>query len=157
MDIEGSFVLQGSPERVYGYLVDPGFIGDHLADVENVEVIDNDNFNVRAKVGIGFMKGKVDFKFHFDEKVAPKSGKLVGNGTGLGSKVDVTILFTLADGGESTTIGWKSHASLSGKIASIAGGALQSVVKKNTQRFIESIKQGIDAELSAAGAAAGRS
>lgn len=147
MEFKGEFVLPTTPEVAYKYLVDPNFIVKYLKDAENTSIVDEDNFSTTVKAGIGFIKGKVAFKFAYKEKEAPSYAKIVGNGSGVGSKIGLSIEFHMSESSDSTTVNWKADANFSGRIAAVAGSILPSVIKKNTNEFILSFTDGMKKEL----------
>jgi carbon monoxide dehydrogenase subunit G len=57
MHYDGSFEVSSSKDVVYAFAVDPARIAAILPDVQDVKVIDADNFSLKAKLGISFVKG----------------------------------------------------------------------------------------------------
>lgn len=62
MHYEGSFEVPASKEKVFSFLTDPKKVTTIFPDVENVKVIDENNFTLKAKVGISFIRGTLDVK-----------------------------------------------------------------------------------------------
>lgn len=151
MDFNGDFKIKASPETAYSYLVDPSFITKYLADATDIEISDENNFGATVKAGIGFIKGKIAFKFSYDEKKKPSYAKISGNGSGIGSRIRLTIEFDLSNTSGETEVKWKADANFSGKISSIASSILPSAIRKNTDSFIKSITDGIQQELTKVG------
>jgi carbon monoxide dehydrogenase subunit G len=144
MHYEGSFDVKRNVKEVYNFLTDPKKFTTVIPDLENVEIIDNDNFKVRAKVGISFIKGSMDVKFKIVEKDEPRHAKMVGNGTGLQSSVNLTLSFDLEKIDEnSTKVKWFIDAQLGGLIASIGSRLLGSAAEKYLEKIIEGIKNNL--------------
>jgi carbon monoxide dehydrogenase subunit G len=142
MHYEGNFDVKRNIKEVYDFLTDPRKFTKVIPDLENLEVIDADNFKVRAKVGISFIKGSMDVKFKVVEKNEPRHAKIVGNGTGLQSSVNLTFSFDLEEINEnSTLIKWFIDAQVGGLIASIGSRLIDSTAKKYLERIIEGIKR----------------
>jgi carbon monoxide dehydrogenase subunit G len=142
MHYEGNFDVKRNIKEVYDFLTDPRKFTKVIPDLENLEVIDADNFKVRAKVGISFIKGSMDVKFKVVEKNEPRHAKMVGNGTGLQSSVNLTFSFDLEEINEnSTLIKWFIDAQVGGLIASIGSRLIDSTAKKYLERIIEGIKR----------------
>jgi carbon monoxide dehydrogenase subunit G len=142
MHYEGNFDVKRNIKEVYDFLTDPRKFTKVIPDLENLEVIDADNFKVRAKVGISFIKGSMDVKFKVVEKNEPRHAKIVGNGTGLQSSVNLTFSFDLEEIDEnSTLIKWFIDAQVGGLIASIGSRLIDSTAKKYLERIIEGIKR----------------
>lgn len=147
MEFKGEFDLPTKPAVAYSYLVNPNFILKYLSDAENNEVVDDNNFNTTVKAGIGFIKGKVAFKFNYQEKKEPTYARIVGNGSGVGSKIGLVIEFNISEDSDKTKVSWKANANFSGTISSVASSILPSVIRKNTDKFIGSFTDGIKNEL----------
>jgi len=142
MHYEGNFDVKRNIKEVYDFLTDPRKFTKVIPDLENLEVIDADNFKVRAKVGISFIKGSMDVKFKVVEKNEPRHAKMVGNGTGLQSSVNLIFSFDLEEINEnSTLIKWFIDAQVGGLIASIGSRLIDSTAKKYLERIIEGIKR----------------
>jgi carbon monoxide dehydrogenase subunit G len=142
MHYEGNFDVKRNIKEVYDFLTDPRKFTKVIPDLENLEVIDADNFKVRAKVGISFIKGSMDVKFKVVEKNEPRHAKIVGNGTGLQSSVNLTFSFDLEEINEnSTLIKWFIDSQVGGLIASIGSRLIDSTAKKYLERIIEGIKR----------------
>ena len=147
MRLEGEFTVQADQERAYQFLVDPAQITRSMPDVQEVEIEDENNFTVKAKVGISHIRGTMVMKLHIAEKKKPVSAKVVGQGAGMASVVDMTTIFTLESTGEGETqITWSGEMTIGGKLASFgAGGLMERVAKKNLEKFVAGIQKGIQA------------
>jgi len=145
MELGGSFTVPADREYAYRFLVNPDQITSCLPDVEEVEIEDEDNFIVKAKVGVSFIRGIMEMKIQLLDKKEPESAKVLGKGAGLSSVVDMSTDFTLEESGsDETTISWASTVAVGGKLASFGGGGLlERVAKKNVEKFVEGIQQGI--------------
>ena len=147
MLLEGDFTVQAAREKAYGFLVDPEQVGNHLPDVEELDVEDQENFTVKAKVGVSYIKGSMVMKLQILDKEPPVSAKVVGKGSGMASVVDMTTHFNLEEvGAGETKINWSGEVAVGGKLASFGGGGLlERVAKKNLEKFVAGIKAGIEA------------
>ena len=65
----------------------------------------------------------------------------------MASVVDMTTIFTLEKAGEGETrITWSGEMNIGGKLASFgAGGLMERVAKKNLEKFVSGIQEGIQA------------
>ena len=147
MRLEGEFTVQADQERAYQFLIDPDLITRSMPDVQEVEIEDENNFTVKAKVGISHIRGTMVMKLRIAEKKEPVSAKVVGQGSGMASVVDMTTNFTLEKAGEGETrITWSGEMNIGGKLASFgAGGLMERVAKKNLEKFVSGIQEGIQA------------
>jgi Uncharacterized conserved protein len=77
MHYEGTVEVKKSIKEVFDFLIDPRKISTVIPDLENLEVIDENNFNIKAKVGISFIKGSMSLKFKIEEKKSPSMQKFL--------------------------------------------------------------------------------
>lgn len=148
MDLSGEFLLAGVPQRVFPLLTEPSFFCKHLPDTQGSQILDANNFMVKVKVGVGFMRDIFEFKLRFADKTANNHARVLGTGVGRGSSVDLDIDFSLTETDGKTRVAWKSNVKMSGVIASIAGGAIKPIINKNLTTFVESLRKGIETSLS---------
>ena len=146
MELSGSFTVKADRTEAYQFLVDPERITRYLPDVEEVEIEDENNFTVTAKVGISHIRGSMVMKLALTDKNEPVSAKVTGQGTGMASVVDMITSFELEEAGEGmTTINWSGDVKVGGKLAAFgAGGLMERVAKKNLEKFVSGIQKGIE-------------
>lgn len=144
MKFEGEFSIPAEPERVFALITDPNFVCTKLPDVESYSIVDENNIQLSLKVGVGFIKGTMNFSFRIESKEPPFKANVVGKGNGVGSIVDIVFEFNLARLDPGTHVSWSASADMHGKIATIAGGMISPAVKKNANKFIEAIKEAIE-------------
>jgi Uncharacterized conserved protein len=75
MHYEGSLEVNRSIKEVYDFLINPKEISTIVPDLESLEVIDQNNFNMKAKVGVAFIKGTMSLKFQIIEKAGTETCK----------------------------------------------------------------------------------
>jgi carbon monoxide dehydrogenase subunit G len=95
MRLEGQFRVQAPQDKVYDFLTDPRQVSQHMPDVREVEIDDDDHFTVKARVGISHIKGTMVMKIDDYESSAADSTTVIGKGTGMASVVDMVTGFTL--------------------------------------------------------------
>ena len=144
MKFGGEFSISAEPERVFSLITDPNFVCTKLPDVESYNIVDENNIQLKLKVGVGFIKGTMNFNFRIESKEPPLKASVVGKGSGVGSIVDILFEFNLTRLDPGTKVAWAASADMHGKIATIAGGMISPAVKKNAGRFIEAIKEAIE-------------
>jgi len=147
MQLKGSFTVKADRTEAYQFLVDPERVTRYMPDVEGLEIEDENNFTVKAKVGISHIRGTMVMKLRLTDKVKPVSAKVIGSGSGMASVVDTITSFTLEEAGEGmTTINWSGDVKVGGKLAAFgAGGLMERVAKKNLEKFVTGIQTGIEA------------
>jgi uncharacterized protein len=139
---EGSFDVAAPMEKVYDFVNDPKKVTTIFPDVQSVKVIDEDHFNIKAKVGMSFIKGTMDVKLTLVEKKRPTFSKLKARGTGLNSSVDLESSFTLEDGPNGGThVKWAADAKISGMMASVGSRLIDSQADKYVKQIIGSLEK----------------
>ena len=162
MHLDGRFSVNATQSEVYAFLTDPRQVSQHLPDVKNVVIEDDDHFTVTARVGISHIKGDVVMKLAIKDRQPPISTTVVGRGTGLASAVDMVTSFTLESSPgpegpglrppEETIVRWQGDVTISGKLAAFGPqGLLDRIARKNIDTFIEGIRNGLQQD-SASGA-----
>jgi len=139
---EGSFDVRASREKVYDFVTDPHKVTSLFPDVQSVKVIDPNNFALKAKVGMSFIKGIMDVKLSLVDGKRPSFSKIKARGTGLNSSVDLESSFTLEEipaGG--THVKWAAEAKISGMMASVGSRLIDSAADRYVKEIIGSLER----------------
>ncbi len=142
--LEGKFTIQALPDNVFTSLSNPDFMVTCIPDLQSHEIIDQDHFIAKVKVGIGLVRGSVEMKFSLSDKIPPKHAKLVGDGTGAGSRMHLESLFDLSPEDNGTAISWSADADMSGLMAGIGGPVLKSQSEKQVNEIFTNIKSKLE-------------
>ncbi len=140
---EGSFEVPVRKEKVYDFVMDPTKITSIFPDVQDLRVIDKDNFSLRAKVGISFVRGMMDVKMSIAERKPPTFARMKAKGNGLSSSVELENTFTMEDtpGSSGTTVRWAADAKISGLMASVGSRLIDAAAQKYVAEIIGSLKE----------------
>ena len=148
MQLQGTFEVNASQPQTFRFLLDPQRLARHMPDVEGVQVEDDRNFTLTAKVGVSHIKGTMTMKMTVLETQEPVSATLAGKGSGMASVVDMTTRFNLEDAGAGRTrVHWQGEAKIGGKLAALGGGLMDRLAKQNLQRFIAGIQAGMNSAV----------
>jgi|ERR1700691_662351 uncharacterized protein len=136
----GEFEVKRTPEDVYDFLIDPEKFAPLLPEFQNMSVQDATHFTVKVNVGISYIKGAADVKLELKQADRPQRAQYKGQGSVAGGNVSFTAGFDLstADGG--TKVVWQGEAQIFGGLASVAGGLLEPLGKKNVQKLIDALQ-----------------
>jgi carbon monoxide dehydrogenase subunit G len=136
----GEFEVRRKPEDVYDFLTDPNKFAPLLPDFQSMSVQDVTHFGVKVNVGISYIKGTADVKMELAQADRPKRAQYKGQGSVAGGNVSFTAGFDLSatDGG--TKVAWQGEAQIFGRLASVAGGLLEPLGKKNVQKLIDGLQ-----------------
>jgi uncharacterized protein len=143
INFSGEFTTPRSPEEVFDFLSDPNRFGPLLPDFQSMSMQDATHFTVKVKVGVGNIRGTAEIKMELSEAVRPLRAHYKGQGTAVGSQVTVSAGFDLSPLAESTRVMWQGETSVFGKLASMAGGMLEPLGRKNIQKLIDGLQKAL--------------
>jgi carbon monoxide dehydrogenase subunit G len=136
----GEFEIKRTPEEVYDFLTDPKKFAPLLPDFQGMTQQDATHFTVRVNVGISYIRGAADMKMELTQAERPKRAEYKGQGSAAGGKVAMTAGFDLGPAGTGTKVVWQGEAQVFGALASVAGGLLEPLGKKNVQKLIDGLQ-----------------
>jgi carbon monoxide dehydrogenase subunit G len=139
----GDFVVKKKPEDVYRFLVDPDKFCPLLPDYQSMERLDDKNFLVKLSVGISHIRGTAAVKMSLIETQQDKHAVYQGNGEVPGGSAMLRAGFDLEPAGDSTKVIWSGQSTVVGRIASLAGGLLEPLAKKNIQKLIDGLQKAL--------------
>jgi len=138
--LSGEFEVKRSQEDVFAFLTDPNKFAPLLPDFQSMSVQDATHFNVKVNVGISYIKGVADVKLELAQADRPKRAQYKGQGSVAGGNVSFTAGFDLSPSGDGTKVAWQGDAQIFGRLASVAGGLLEPLGKKNVQKLIDGLQ-----------------
>lgn len=140
----GDFSVKKKPDEVYDFLVDPNRFCPLLPDYQSMELSDPKNFLVKLSVGISHIRGTAAVKMSLVEADKPKQATYEGKGDVPGGSATLRAGFKLdatPDGG--TKVTWSGQSNVVGRVASLAGGLLEPLAKKNVQKLIDGLQKAL--------------
>lgn len=143
---EGSVEIFASREKVWNFLTDADFVFRCAPGVKEMEVVvPDEKYRAVAAVSFGSVVAVFKTDVEFLEVKEPEFTKVRAHGDTSGSAVDVLGEMSLSDGvNGSTELKWSADIVVVGKIASVASRMMDSVTKKLTTEFFESVKKQIE-------------
>jgi carbon monoxide dehydrogenase subunit G len=136
----GEFEVKKTPEEVYDFLTDPNKFASLLPDFQGLAVQDATHFTVKVNVGISYIKGTAEVKMELAEARRPQRAQYKGRGSMSGGNVGVVAGFDLAPIATGTKVNWQGEAQIFGGLASVAGGMLEPLGKKQVQKLIDALQ-----------------
>ena len=131
-------------EKVFDFVTDPKKVTTIFPDVQSLKVVDANNFSLKAKVGMSFIKGVMDVKLALVDNNRPTYTKLKARGTGLNSSVDLESSFALEDApGGGTHVKWAADAKISGMMASVGSRLIDAAANKYVKQIIGSLEKNL--------------
>ena len=140
----GDFTVKKTPQEVYDFLVDPNRFCPLLPDYQGMEILDAKNFLVKLSVGISHIRGTAAVKMSLVEAERATRAAYEGKGDVPGGSAGIRAGFDLqpAPGGGTKVI-WVGQSNVVGRIASLAGGLLEPLAKKNVQKLIDGLQKAL--------------
>ena len=139
----GEFDVKKKPEQVYDFLTDPNRFAALLPDFQGLSVQDAKHFTVKLNVGISYIQGTADVKMELTEADRPRRAQYKGQGAVAGGNVTIVAGFDLAGTALGTKVNWQGEAQIFGRLASVAGGLLEPLGKKQIQRLIDGLESAL--------------
>ena len=136
----GDFEVKRTPEDVYDFLSDPSKFATLLPDFQGLSIQDPTHFTIKVNVGISYIRGTAEIKMELAQAERPKRAQYKGQGSMAGGNVTLMAGFDLSpiDGG--TKVAWQGEAQIFGGLASMAGGLLEPLGKKQVQKLIDGLQ-----------------
>ena len=144
LHLEGSFDTPAARAAVWEFLLNPNEIAPCFPDLRSLEVISYDRFRAKVQVGLSVVRGNMDFEVHTTETKPSSYAKLVGNGKGVGSSVEIQTSFSLTDSESGTRLAWIADVSIGGVMAGLGSKLLDSTSSKLVTQVVENIRTKLD-------------
>jgi carbon monoxide dehydrogenase subunit G len=139
----GEFDVKKSPEEVYDFLTDPDRFAPLLPEFQSLLVQDTTHFALKVNVGISYIKGSADVRMELAESDRPRRAQYKGQGAVAGGSVTMVAGFDLAGTALGTKVNWQGEAQIFGRLASVAGGLLEPLGKKQIQKLIDGLQSAL--------------
>jgi carbon monoxide dehydrogenase subunit G len=135
LSLSGTRQIPAPAERVWARLLDPAALTEGSSAVESVETIGPGHFRVTVALGFGFFKVRVPVEVTHADLVAPERGTMRVRGEAMGTTVGATATFVLHPEGGGVRLEWKAEGSADGKLARVAGEALEGTARRLAEEF----------------------
>ena len=142
--LDGVVHIDATPEKTFTSLSDPAFMVATIPDLQSSRIIDQDHFEAKIKVGISVVRGTVDMKFELKEKSGGNHTRLVGDGSGAGSKMHIESVLDLSADDGGTKMAWSADADISGLMAGIGSQILKGQSEKQVTQIFTNIKSKLE-------------
>ena len=146
MQFKGTVVIAAPRDRVWAFLMDPNQVGGCGPGVESIEVVDDDHFEAKAKVGIGFISARFTVDMTMAEKTPPDLAILKAHGQAPGSAVDATANMALSGPAEGpTTMDWSADVLIAGTLASVGARLIEGTANNMIGQTFDCIRSKLEA------------
>ncbi len=146
MQFKGTVQITAPRDRVWAFLMDPNQVGSCGPGVELIEVVDEDHFKAKAKVGVGFISARFVVEMTVAEKTEPDLAILKAHGQAPGSAVDATADMRLSGPAEGpTTMDWSADVLIAGTLASVGARMIEGTANKMIGQTFDCIRTKLEA------------
>jgi len=146
MQFKGTMEIAAPRDRVWEFLMDPSRVGSCGPGVESIEVVDDDHFKAKAKVGVGFISARFTVEMTIAERAAPDHAQIKAHGQAPGSAVDATADMALSGPSDGpTTMDWAADVAIAGILASVGARMIESTANKMIGQTFDCIRAKLEA------------
>ncbi len=135
MQMSGSYVFQAPIERVWELLMDTTAIAACLPGCKELRDLGEDRYQAELVVAFAAITGNYDATVAIEDKVPPRSYRLVVQGTGRSGFVKGTATITLDPVPDGTSVQVDADAQVGGLIARVGQRLLDGAARTMMNRF----------------------
>jgi uncharacterized protein len=140
VNLDGSAVLSGSPERVWSVITDPAVLARTIPGCETLEQIGDDEYRMNVSVGVGAIRGTYAGEVRLTDKDLPKSYVMHASGAGAPGNARATVTIKLDDAGDGrTNLTYSADAVIGGPVAGVGQRMITGVAKRMAGQFFSAI------------------
>ena len=143
LHLDGSNTIAAPREKVFSMLTDPHFLATTIPDAEDVNVVDADTIEARLKLRVAIVSSTMKTRMTIAAREPPSKATLLAEGSGSGSILKVTSVFTL-EGGDPTRMAWSAEADITGVMAGLGSTLLKGFATKKVAEIFEGITKAIE-------------
>jgi uncharacterized protein len=146
MQFSGTVQIAAPRARVWSFLMDPDQVGSCGPGVESIDIVDEDHFKAKAKVGVGFISARFLVEMTVAERNEPDLAILKAHGQAPGSAVDATANMALSGPDEGpTTMDWSADVNIAGTLASVGARMIEGTANKMIGQTFDCIRAKLEA------------
>jgi len=157
MQIENSFTVKASPDRVYEFLLDVNNVVGCVPGAELSEVVDPDTFNGKVRIKVGPVTVSYNGTAHITSRdAASRTATLKAEGretTGSGS-AQATTSMAVAEDGDVSKVTLTTDFTVVGRVAQFGRGIMEDVSRHLVGQAAECIQAKLEAPAASAAEAA---
>jgi uncharacterized protein len=143
LHLDGSNSIRAPRDRVYSLLTDPDFVAKTLPDAEDVHVLDDSSLEAKIKLRVAVVSSTLRIKMTIVKTDPPSKAELVAEGSGSGSSMKITSVFSL-EGDAPTTMKWSAEAEITGVMAGIGSSLLKGFATKKVGEIFSGITKAVE-------------
>jgi carbon monoxide dehydrogenase subunit G len=141
MKLEGKYMFNAPPQKVWDVLLDMNTLKACMPGCESLEEIGPDEFEATLKIGVAAVKGTYSGKVQIRDKNPPNSYAMAIEGSGTPGFVKGEGALTLSDKGGKTEVHYTGEAQVGGLVASIGQRMIGGVAKLMVSQFFKALEK----------------
>jgi uncharacterized protein len=135
--LDGSYVFNAPPERVFALLLDPEALRSCVPGCEKLEPDGEDSYVATLKVGVASIRGTYNGRIRLTDKVEPTSYTMNVEGSGGPGFVRGIAQIALVPEGEATRVNVNADGQVGGTVAGVGQRMLGGVAKMLMNQFFD--------------------
>ena len=135
MNLSANYVFAAPIQQVWDLLMDPKAVGGCLPGCRGLTPVGEDRYEVELSVAIAAIAGNFKGTVSLENKVPPRSYKLIVEGTGRQGFVKGHANISLEPDGDRTKVQVDAQADAGGMIARVGQRLLEGVARTTMDRF----------------------
>lgn len=139
MQLEATYVFKAPVERVWALLMDTEAVAACLPGCKGLHPIGDDRYEAEIAAAVAAIAGNFKGTITLQDKVPPRSYRLLVEGIGKPGFVKGHADVTLVPDGDTTTVQIKGIVDAGGTIARVGQRLLEGVARMTMDRFYESL------------------
>jgi carbon monoxide dehydrogenase subunit G len=140
---QGQFTVNSTLEKLMPLITDPDFMARALPDVKEYKVEGPDRASLKMAVGVSHIRGVLPARFKIDRSGGPDKLAVVADASGMGSRIDLRLDFTLKEIDNAVTVDWNSSADVNGLLASVGAGLLRPLTRTKFDAVVTSVQEAL--------------
>lgn len=143
IDLDGEFRVAVSRSDAYRFLTDPTRFAPLLPHFKSLDEVTDDRFFMTIELGVPQIRGTAKVEVRAVERVADQVARFKSVARQAMGMVDSDLSFELSTRGTDTVVHWRATSKVRGGLASIAGGILMPLAKRNVADMIDSVQRAL--------------
>jgi carbon monoxide dehydrogenase subunit G len=143
IDLDGEFLVTATRSEAYRFLNDPVRFAPLLPHFKSLDEVTDDRFLMTIELGVPQIRGTAKVEVRAVERITDQVARFKSVARQAMGVVDSDLSFELNERGTDTVVHWRATSKVRGGLASIAGGILMPLAKRNVADMIDSVQRAL--------------
>lgn len=146
MKLEGEYIFQAPPTKVWEAFQTPAQLKKALPGCERLEEKEPGKFDFLLKIGIAAVKGSYQGNFTIAESEPPRRTRLIGEGKGIPGFVKGEAVIEFSPQEQGTRISYQGEVQVGGLMAGIGQRLIGGIARMMMENFFKSMEKNLQPE-----------